>query len=109
MAIETVLKPTLHHVTLKTTRLREMIDWYVQVVGLRPTYRFEGGAWLTNDAANHRLALLTHPSLTDDPDKLAHSGITTARTSTARWTSCSTPTHASSARGSCRTPAWTTA
>ncbi len=75
MATETVLKPTLHHVTLKTTRLREMIDWYGQLVGLKPTYQFEGGAWLTNDAANHRLALLTHPSITDDPDKLAHSGI----------------------------------
>jgi len=75
MATETVLKPTLHHVNLKTTRLREMIDWYGQVVGLRPTYEFEGGAWLTNDEANHRLALLTHPTITDDPDKLAHSGI----------------------------------
>ena len=75
MATETVLKPTLHHVTLKTTRLLEMIDWYGQLVGLKPSYQFEGGAWLTNDAANHRLALLTHPSITDDPDKLAHSGI----------------------------------
>jgi catechol 2,3-dioxygenase len=75
MATETLLKPTLHHVTLKTTRLQEMIDWYGHVVGLRPTHQFEGGAWLTNDAANHRLALLTHPSITDDPDKLAHSGI----------------------------------
>jgi catechol 2,3-dioxygenase len=75
MAIDTVITPTLHHVTLKTTRLREMIDWYGQVVGVRPTYDFEGGAWLTNDEANHRLALLTHPTITDDPDKLAHSGI----------------------------------
>jgi hypothetical protein len=24
--------PTLHHVTLKTTRLKEMIDWYVVVL-----------------------------------------------------------------------------
>jgi catechol 2,3-dioxygenase len=75
MAIDTMISPTLHHVTLKTTRLQEMIDWYGQVVGVRPTYEFEGGAWLTNDKANHRLALLTHPSITDDPDKLAHSGI----------------------------------
>jgi hypothetical protein len=28
--------PTLHHVNLKTTRLKEMIDWYGAVVGLKP-------------------------------------------------------------------------
>src|SRR5207253_2732232 len=33
------------------------------------------GVWLTNDAANHRLALLTSSQLSDDPDKLAHAGI----------------------------------
>ena len=30
--------PTLHHVNLKTTRLREMIDWYGTVVGLKPQH-----------------------------------------------------------------------
>jgi catechol 2,3-dioxygenase len=67
--------PALHHVNLKTARLQEMIDWYGLVVGLRPTHQFSGGAWLTNDEANHRLALLSFPSLRDDPDKLHHAGI----------------------------------
>ncbi len=67
--------PTLHHINLKTRRLQEMIDWYATVVGMKPTYQFPGGAWLTNDAANHRLALLTAPQLREDPDKLMHTGI----------------------------------
>jgi catechol-2,3-dioxygenase len=71
----TVIEPTLHHINLKTRRLQEMIDWYATVVGMKPTYQFPGGAWLTNDAANHRLALLTSPQLSEDPDKLMHTGI----------------------------------
>jgi catechol 2,3-dioxygenase len=67
--------PALHHVNLKTVRLQEMVDWYGLVVGQRPTHLFSGGAWLSNDAANHRLALLSSPSLRDDPDKLQHAGI----------------------------------
>jgi catechol-2,3-dioxygenase len=67
--------PALHHVNLKTPRLREMVDWYALVVGMRATYAFEGGAWLSNDAANHRLALLSTPLVRDDPEKLVHAGI----------------------------------
>lgn len=67
--------PVLHHVNLKTRRLQEMIDWYGIAVGMRTQHQFEGGAWLTNDAANHRLALLTTPAMEDDPDKIKHTGI----------------------------------
>lgn len=67
--------PALHHVNLKTVRLREMIDWYSTVVGMRLHYEFEGGAWLSNDEANHRLALLTSAAMADDPDKVVHTGM----------------------------------
>jgi catechol 2,3-dioxygenase len=70
-----VLQPTLHHVNLKTRRQQEMIDWYGLVVGMAVTYQFPGGAWLSNDAANHRIALLNDPSWEDDPDKLQHTGL----------------------------------
>ena len=70
-----VVRPTLHHVNLKTKRLQEMVDWYGIVVGMTPTFQYPNGAWLTNDAANHRLALVTLPLLSDDPDKLIHTGI----------------------------------
>lgn len=67
--------PTLHHVSIKTGRLQEMIDWYAKVAGFRVMHQFEGGAWLTNDAANHRLGFLCSPVLSDDPDKLRRTGM----------------------------------
>ncbi len=67
--------PVLHHVNLKTTRLQEMIDWYGLVIGTRVIHQFVGGAWLRNDAANHRLALLTMPAVSEDPHKLEHAGL----------------------------------
>ncbi len=75
MATEQVVAPTLHHVNLKTSRLDEMIDWYGLVVGTVVTHKFEGGAWLSNDAANHRIALLANPAWEDDRDKLQHTGL----------------------------------
>jgi len=71
----TTTRPTLHHINLKTRRLDEMIEWYSTVVGMTANYQFPGGAWLTNDEANHRLALLVSPQLSDDPDKLMHTGM----------------------------------
>jgi catechol 2,3-dioxygenase len=67
--------PKLHHINLKTTRLEELIEWYGTVVGLTPNFRYAGGAWLTNDDANHRIALLCVPGLSDDPDKIDHTGM----------------------------------
>ena len=67
--------PVLHHVTLKTTRPREMAQWYATTVGMTANHDGPYGTWLTNDAANHRIALLVAPGIADDPDKLAHAGI----------------------------------
>lgn len=67
--------PVLHHVTLKTGRVDEMVHWYGTVVGMTTNHHSHFGAWMTNDAANHRIALLAHPGLTDDPDKIPHTGI----------------------------------
>ncbi len=75
MATKDVINPTLHHVNLKTNRMDEMIEWYALVVGTTVTYKFDGGAWLSNDAANHRIALLTNPEWDDDPYKLQHTGL----------------------------------
>jgi catechol 2,3-dioxygenase len=67
--------PILHHLNLKTIHLQAMIDWYATALGMRLMFQFPGGAWLTNDGANHRLALLTSPQMSDDPDKLIHTGL----------------------------------
>jgi 2-polyprenyl-6-methoxyphenol hydroxylase-like FAD-dependent oxidoreductase/catechol 2,3-dioxygenase-like lactoylglutathione lyase family enzyme len=70
-----LIHPTFHHVNLKTTRLQEMIDFYRTLVGAEVTHQFEGGAWLSNDGANHRVALLAFPNFVDDPDKDTRTGM----------------------------------
>ncbi len=69
------IRPRFHHFNLKTTRLQELIDWYSVVVGAEVTFQDATGAWLTNDAANHRIALLAFPGFVDDPDKDTHTGM----------------------------------
>ena len=70
-----VLKPKLHHVTLKTTRLQEMVDWYKALIGAEVTYMDPRNAWMTNDDANHRIAFLVAPGLGDDDAKSFHNGM----------------------------------
>jgi catechol 2,3-dioxygenase len=69
------IKPTLHHATFKTTRLQEMIDWYTKVVGINVNFQFPGGAWTSNDRANHRLAFLAVSGLSEDAEKIFHAGL----------------------------------
>src|SRR5919109_4976716 len=70
-----VIRPKFHHVNLKTTRLQEMIDWYSTLVGAEVLFQYELGAWLSNDDANHRIALLAFPGFVDDPDKETRTGM----------------------------------
>jgi catechol-2,3-dioxygenase len=70
-----VIHPKFHHFNLKTTRLQEMIDWYSIVVGAQVNFQDDVGAWLSNDQANHRIALLAFPNFSDDPDKETHTGL----------------------------------
>ncbi len=70
-----VIHPKFHHFNLKTTRLQEMIDWYSTLVGAEVLFQDDVGAWLSNDAANHRIALLAFPGFTDDPDKDTRTGL----------------------------------
>lgn len=69
------IKPKLHHVTMKTSRLDEMIKWYALVVGAEVQFRDGVAAWMTNDAANHRIAFLAVPGLDDDAEKIRHNGM----------------------------------
>jgi catechol-2,3-dioxygenase len=48
----------LHHVTFKTNRLDEMVDFYAKLTGHRPMYKGDTFAAITFDEANHRIALL---------------------------------------------------
>ncbi len=70
-----VIKPKLHHVTIKTSQLQEMVDWYAAVVGLQVNFQDANNAWMSNDAANHRVAFLSVPGLGEDPEKTNHTGM----------------------------------
>jgi len=72
---DTVIHPTFHHVNLKTTRLQEMIDFYRTLVGVEVVFQDEVGAWLSNDGANHRIALLAFPNFVDDSEKETRTGM----------------------------------
>jgi catechol-2,3-dioxygenase len=52
-----------------------MIAWYGEVLGMRPNFRSPVIAFLSNDAANHRLALIGLPGIVDDPEKVPHAGM----------------------------------
>jgi catechol 2,3-dioxygenase len=75
MTDTTVIHPKFHHVNLKTTRLQEMIDFYGTLVGAEVVYQFDGGAWLSNDGANHRVALLAFPNFVEDAEKDTRTGM----------------------------------
>ena len=70
-----MIKPNLHHVTINTSRLDEMIAWYALLVGARVQFKDQGAAWMTNDGANHRIAFLAVPGLEDDTQKIRHNGM----------------------------------
>ena len=57
-----VIHPKLHHVNFKTTRLEEMIDWYGMLLGTEVLFRYPLGSWISNDEANHRIALTAFPN-----------------------------------------------
>ena len=70
-----VIHPKFHHFNLKTTRLQEMIDFYATLVGAEVIHQDDLGAWLSNDEANHRIALLAFPNFADDPEKETRAGM----------------------------------
>ncbi len=73
---QTLIKiPTLHHVNLKTIRMTEMMEWYGKVIGCRKQFQNDVMGFITNDEVPGRIALLTSPKLSDDPDRVRHTGM----------------------------------
>jgi catechol 2,3-dioxygenase-like lactoylglutathione lyase family enzyme len=70
-----VIRPAIHHVTIKTSRMDQMIEWYGTVVGAKVQFRDQGACCMTNDEANHRVAFLTVPGLSDDSQKVSQNGV----------------------------------
>ena len=69
------IRPKFHHVTIKTSHLQDMVDWYRAVIGAEVNFQDANNAWMTNDEANHRVAFLSVPGLAEDPDKTGHVGM----------------------------------
>lgn len=67
--------PKLHHATFMTLDVDAMVRWYELVCGLQPVYYAEHAAWLTNDEANHRIALLRLPGTKPPVDKPHTAGL----------------------------------
>ncbi|WP_372672437.1 VOC family protein [Amycolatopsis kentuckyensis] len=70
-----IIAPKLHHATFLTLKLDEMVSWYELVCGLTPVHYGESAAWLTNDEANHRIALIAHPKIKKAVDKPTSAGL----------------------------------
>lgn len=67
--------PKLHHATFMTLDVDAMVAWYEAVCGLQPVYYASHAAWLTNDEANHRIALLRLPGTKVPVDKPHTAGL----------------------------------
>lgn len=70
-----IIPPKLHHATFMTLDVDAMVRWYELVAGLQPVFYAEHAAWLTNDEANHRIALLRLPDTKVPVDKPHTAGL----------------------------------
>lgn len=72
----TIIRPTFHHFGVLTARLEEMMNWYARVVGMTTIFQSTAGeigsAFVSNDRAHHRMALIAWPGLKDDSDRRPH-------------------------------------
>jgi catechol 2,3-dioxygenase len=83
LKISEFVHPTLHHFGLTTANLEAMLDWYGKVLGMTTNHQttHPAGAhgppgvrvaWVSNDRANHRIAIVSLPGLVEDADRSRH-------------------------------------
>ena len=70
-----ITPPQLHHATFMTLDVDAMVRFYELVCGVRPVYYGHDGAWLSNDRANHRIALLKLPGTVPPVNKPHSAGL----------------------------------
>ncbi len=59
----------LSHAVLRTTRFKEMLDWYQTVLGCEVLYQNQFLAFMTYDEEHHRIALAAVPGLVEKPKR----------------------------------------
>ena len=80
---EKMIRPTLDHYGLTTANLETMTKWYETVLGMAVVFETSSplgknvpitlsAAWVTNDAANHRIGFIAIPELTKKPQRSNH-------------------------------------
>lgn len=70
---QALIRPTIHHFGVTTTHPEEMLDWYARVLGMTTNFQSSHGlAFLSNDRAHHRMALLSLPATRDHLDTYPH-------------------------------------
>jgi catechol-2,3-dioxygenase len=57
----------LSHAVLRTTRLKEMVEWYKTVLNVKVLYQNDFIAFTTYDDEHHRIAFVQVPGLVDKP------------------------------------------
>ena len=68
LAGESIVSPMkLAHVVLRTSRIKEMLEWYKLVLNARPSFESETIAFLAYDDEHHRIAFIQMPGLADQP------------------------------------------
>lgn len=82
--IDTIIHPRLHHLGITTGNAKPMVEWYRQVLGMVVVHATESATnghvglppvksiWMSNDEANHRLALVELPGLAQDVTRSQH-------------------------------------
>jgi catechol-2,3-dioxygenase len=61
----------LSHAVLRTTRLKEMLEWYKTVLNAEVLYQNDFIAFMTYDDEHHRIALAAFPGLIEKPKRSA--------------------------------------
>jgi catechol-2,3-dioxygenase len=61
----------LSHAVLRTTRLKEMVEWYKTVLNAEVLYQNDFLVFMTYDEEHHRIALAAVPGLLEKPKRSA--------------------------------------
>ena len=61
----------LSHVVFRTSRLDEMVDWYLATTHSRVAFRSPKACFMTFDEEHHRIGFLSEPNLAEQSEKTA--------------------------------------
>ena len=67
----TISPAKLSHAVLRTTRLKEMVEWYKTVLNAEVLFQNEFLVFMTYDEEHHRIALAAVPGLIEKPKRSA--------------------------------------